>query len=173
MKCARCGSVMEPEAPRTVTATVRDTPVSVTVPAPECPKCGHVAILGKTLRGYTRAAAEAYRRTQGLLTVAEMERARRALGMSREEFSEYVFVGIATFKRWLRGEIQSKPYDKLVRLRTDLVCLEATTSELLERMAAANSSDSPATELRTRRHNQTMAVSMSDQAISCPPTVAA
>ena len=56
--------------------------------------------------------------------------------MSRDEFADFVFVGIATYKRWLRGEIQSKPLDKLVRLRTDLRCLEATASELVNKLSA-------------------------------------
>jgi putative zinc finger/helix-turn-helix YgiT family protein len=129
---------MGPEAPQTVSAEVRGDTVGVTITAPKCGECGHVAILGKTFRIFTRAAADSYRRLHNLLTVEEMERVRKQLGMTREEFAEYVFVGIATFKRWLRGEIQSLAYDKLVRLRTDLQCLERSQTELVERLTAAS-----------------------------------
>jgi putative zinc finger/helix-turn-helix YgiT family protein len=163
MKCIRCGNVMESEAPRSVTGEVRGESVTVVLNAPACPECGHVAILGSRMRQFTRAAADSYRRKKALLTVEEMERVRRQLTLSRDEFAEYVFVGIATYKRWLRGEIQSRAYDKLVRLRTDLQCLENSSNELMERLTAGVGTANTVQTVRTQR----VSGSSGDADVSC------
>lgn len=149
MKCIRCGHTMEPEAPRTVDAELRGLQLSVTVVAPQCPSCGRVAISGKTARAYHRAVSDAYRRKTGLLTTDDINRLRRDLAMTWHEFSEYVFVGIATLKRWMQGEIQSQALDRLVRLRSDLPFLEQTASELVVRLSAVGA-DQCVTALQPR-----------------------
>ncbi len=136
MKCIKCGHTMEPEGPRTVEAEIRGSHVTVSVVAPACPNCGRVALLGKTVRAYHRAVSDAYRQHVGLLTTQELDRLRCDLRMTWKEFAEYVFVGIATLKRWLRGEIQTQALDRLVRLRADLPFLEKTASELAGRLAS-------------------------------------
>ncbi len=137
MKCIRCNSIMDADAPRELHAEYRDKPVSFILNAPGCPTCGHVAVLGKTMKAYTRALADAYRKSEDLMTVAEMEQARKQLGLSRQQFADYVYVGIAAYKRWLRGDVQSRAYDKLVRLRIDLDCIKQSANELVERMIGA------------------------------------
>ena len=135
MKCIKCGHVVEPEGLRTVDAEVKGEHVTVTLKAPQCTNCGRVVILGRHVRAYHRAASDAYRRKFGLLTMEEMDGLRGKLEMKWPEFASYVFVGIATLKRWKRGEIQTQALDRLVRLRTDPRFLEETRIELHARLA--------------------------------------
>ena len=137
MKCIECGHVVEQEALRTVEAELKGERVSVTLNAPQCMNCGRVVILGKNTRACHRAVSDAYRRKVGLLTIGEIDRLRRNLKMTWPEFASYVFVGIATLKRWRRGEIQTQALDRLVRLRADPRFLEEARSELDARLANA------------------------------------
>lgn len=137
MKCIKCGHIVEPEGLRTVDAEVKGEHVTVTLNAPQCTNCGRVVILGRNVRAYHRAASDAYRRKFGLLTTEEIDDLRGNLKMTWPEFASYVFVGIATLKRWRRGEIQTQALDRLVRLRTDPRFLEETRSELHARLAKA------------------------------------
>ncbi len=54
--------------------------------------------------------------------------------MTLPEFASYVSVGIATLKRWRRGEIQTEALDRLVRLRADLQYAESAAGELRARL---------------------------------------
>ena len=135
MKCIKCGHVVAPEALRVVEAELKGEHVSVTLNAPQCMKCGRVVILGRNVRAYHRAVSDAYRRKVGLLTMAEIDNLRRALDMTLPEFASYVSVGIATLKRWRRGEIQTEALDRLVRLRADVQYAERAASELRARLA--------------------------------------
>lgn len=137
MKCIKCGHVVEPEARRTVEAELKGEHVSVEVIAPQCAKCGEVVLLGRHVRAYHRAVSDAYRREVGLLTIDEIDSLRRNLNMTLPEFADYVFVGIATLKRWRRGEIQTQALDRLVRLRADPGFLEEAKAELDRRLADA------------------------------------
>lgn len=137
MKCIKCGHVVEQEAPRTVEAELKGERVSVILKAPQCMNCGRVVILGKNTRAYHRAVSDAYRRKVGLLTIDEINRLRRNLRMTWPDFASFVFVGIATLKRWRRGEIQTQALDRLVRLRADPQFLEKAVSELHARSASA------------------------------------
>ena len=135
MKCIKCGHVVAPEALRVVETELKGEHVSVTLNAPQCMNCGRVVILGRNVRAYHRAVSDAYRRKVGLLTMDEIERLRRNLDMTLAEFASYVSVGIATLKRWRRGEIQTEALDRLVRLRADLQYAESAASELRARLA--------------------------------------
>ena len=137
MKCIKCGNVVEPEAPRTVETELKGERISVEFSAPQCTHCGDVVILGRHVRAYHRAVSDAYRRKVGLLTTDEIDSLRHDLGMTLPEFASYVCVGVATLKRWRRGEVQTEALDRLVRLRADLQYVEAAASELRARLARA------------------------------------
>lgn len=149
MKCSKCGHVMEPPAPQTIEAEVRKTKVQIEVLAPRCGHCGRVGLSGKAIRLHYRAASDAYRRQAKLLTTQDLDRLRRDLKMTWKEFAEYVFVGIATLKRWMRGEIQSEALDRLVRLRTDLQFIEKTATELAGRLASSGISSAAVQPVKT------------------------
>lgn len=137
MKCIKCGHAVEPEALRTVEAELKGEQVSVELNAPQCANCGEVVLLGKHVRAYHRAVSDEYRRRVGLLTIDEIDSLRRNLDMTLPEFADYVFVGIATLKRWRRGEIQTQALDRLVRLQADPGFLEEAKAELDKRLAVA------------------------------------
>jgi hypothetical protein len=92
--------------------------------------------VGRAIRDYDRATADAYRTAQGLLTTKDLETLRQSVGMTRQQFAEHALIGIATLKRWLRGEIQTHAYDMLVRLRTDFGEIQASSKKLTELMTA-------------------------------------
>ncbi len=71
----------------------------------------------------------------GLATIEEIDGLRRNLKMTWPEFASYVSVGIATLKRWKRGEIQTQALDRLVRLQADLRFLNEARSKLKARLA--------------------------------------
>ena len=135
MKCIKCGHPVESEALRTVDAELKGEHVSVTLNVPQCMNCGRVVILGRHSRAYHRAVSEAYRRKMGLATIEEIDGLRRNLKMTWPEFASYVSVGIATLKRWKRGEIQTQALDRLVRLQADLRFLDEARSKLKARLA--------------------------------------
>lgn len=81
--------------------------------------------------------SDAYRRKVGLLTIGEIDRLRRNLAMTWTEFADYVSIGIATLKRWRRGEIQTQALDRLVRLKADPRFIEKALSDLHARLANA------------------------------------
>ena len=137
MKCIKCGHPVESEALRTADAELKGEPVSVTVNVPQCRNCGRVVILGKHSRAYHRAVSEAYRRKMGLATMEEIDSLRRRLKMTWPEFASYVLVGIATLKRWKRGEIQTRALDRLVRLQADPRFLDEARSKLKACLASA------------------------------------
>ena len=134
MKCIKCGHPVGPEALRAVDAELKGERVSVTLNVPQCGHCGRVVILGKHSRAYHRAVSEAYRRKMGLATVEEIDGLRRSLRMTWPEFANYVAVGIATIKRWKRGEIQTQALDRLVRLQADPRFLEEARNKLKARL---------------------------------------
>lgn len=138
MKCIKCGHPVEPEALRVVDAELKGERVSVTLNVPQCGNCGRVVILGKHSRAYHRAVSEAYRRKMGLVTIEEIDGLRRNLRMTWPEFASYVAVGIATIKRWKRGEIQTQALDRLVRLQADPHFLEEARNKLKARLACAS-----------------------------------
>ena len=96
----------------------------------KCIKCGHV------VEPEAPRTLEAYRRRVGLLTMDEVS-LRRNLNMTLPAFASYVSVGVATLKRWRRGEIQTEALDHLVRFRADLQYAERAASELRVRLARA------------------------------------
>lgn len=137
MKCIKCGQRVEPEALRTFDAELRGRRVSVRLRVPWCAPCNRPVILGQKVRAYHRVVSDAYRREVGLLTTGEIDGFRRSLNMTWPEFADYLFIGIATLKRWNRGEIQTQALDRLVRLRADPSFLERAASELHERLTKA------------------------------------
>jgi len=62
-----------------------------------------------------RALSDAYRKTKGLLTSAEIRKARQRLGWTQEQLAKALGVGIASVKRWEGVHIQTKSMDNLLR----------------------------------------------------------
>jgi putative zinc finger/helix-turn-helix YgiT family protein len=147
MKCIKCGGLLREPRPLQVEGEVRGVPVNVMMDARECPRCGHRAIAGAQMGEFLSKTADAYRHLRGLLTSQELRRARARLGMSQQQFAEYLEVGSASVKRWELGEIQTPAMDQLVRLKTDVAFAEKMIARLIDRVAygrrGARASDAP------------------------------
>ena len=147
MRCIKCGHQIGPATPVTLEAEVRGEIFAVEVTAPRCHNCGRVVLNSRARRMHFRAASDAYRKQHGLLTAAEIYRLRRGLGMTWKQFADYVGIGVATFKRWMGGEIQSEAYNSLVRLKADLKYAEQAASDLLAMLTLHSECVQPAIEV--------------------------
>lgn len=80
-----------------------------------CDRCG-VEADDLTLAGRNQQAiAEAYRQAVGLLTSEEIVRGRKDHGWSQEELAKSIGVGVASVKRWEKGQIQTHVMDRAMR----------------------------------------------------------
>src|SRR4051794_24664882 len=102
MKCVKCGHAME-TGPTTLTTEVRGEQVQVEIVATKCSGCERVVLGRKARRAYIRAAGDAYRSQNDLLTSKEIDVLRRNLAMTWKQFADYLGVGLATLKRWMGG----------------------------------------------------------------------
>jgi HTH-type transcriptional regulator/antitoxin MqsA len=92
---------------------------TVTVPGFACTSCDYQTIDNSQSSDFTKAVSDAYKTAHGLLTGAELKEHRGMLGMSQQEFADYLGVGPASVKRWESGQIQDRAMDELIRLKTD------------------------------------------------------
>jgi putative zinc finger/helix-turn-helix YgiT family protein len=91
--------------------------VDITLPVESyvCPECGFEAGTIESAGAIQMALADAYRAKKGLLTGAEIKSMRKARGLSQQDLSKLMDVGIASIKRWETGLIQSRSMDKILR----------------------------------------------------------
>jgi putative zinc finger/helix-turn-helix YgiT family protein len=97
---------------------VRGESYTVQTAGLECPSCGYKTIDGPESTEFARKLADAYRSAHGLLTSEQIRGQRERLGMSQQEFAEFLPAGIAAVKRWEMGKIQERRFDDLIRQRT-------------------------------------------------------
>ena len=171
MKCIKCGHTMNKEASHMLDADVRGEHVQVEVLAPQCPHCGRIVLTARGRRMYSRAAADAYRGHHDLLTAKQIDEMRRNLGMTWKQFAEYVGVGVATLKRWMRGEIQTGALDTLVRFKADPDYARSALDELTSRLAievptTAEVVEAPARRTMRRRVNFSEVAIVADTQLS-------
>ena len=92
---------------------------TVTVPGFSCTSCNYKTINNSQSGEFTKAVSDAYKTAHGLLTGAALRERRAMLGMSQQDFADYLGVGPASIKRWESGQIQDRAMDQLIRLKTD------------------------------------------------------
>lgn len=102
-----------------VDATVKGETFAVECDAMVCSRCGFQVLTPGQSDAYAVASADGYRRRHGLLTADEIRGYRQALGMTQQEFAEYLRVGVASVKRWEAGLIQDAAMDELMRCKCD------------------------------------------------------
>ncbi len=95
--------------------TFRGIPVKFEAEHFVCPVCGFTADDIPTAAANQRALSDAYRKSAGLLTGDEIIEGRKRLGWSQERLAKAVNVGIASIKRWEKGQIQTPVMDKALR----------------------------------------------------------
>src|ERR1022692_259899 len=91
----------------------------VTVSGLRCHECGFETVDSEQSAEFTKAVSDAYRVAHGLLTGRKIRIRRSRLGMSQQQFADYLGTGVASVKRWESGQIQDRAMDQLIRLKTD------------------------------------------------------
>lgn len=134
MKCLECDKgKMRRQSARTP-HEVRGLRFEVEGTALVCSKCGFQMIPADLLEEHGRLVDEAYRRAAGLLSANGIRAARSHLGMSQQQFAEYLAVGEASVKRWELGALPDKSSDDLIRLKTDPEFAQRSLEELCRRL---------------------------------------
>ncbi len=91
--------------------------LSVEVEYAVCQHCGEEMILPDQIRRNDCRVRDAWRKTDGLLTGAEIAELRKKLGLTQQEAANVFGGGVNAFSKYERGEvIQSEGMDKLMRL---------------------------------------------------------
>lgn len=100
---------------RTEETTFRGRDVRYEIETWACETCGLEAEDTSLAGENQRALSEAYRKAAGLLTSADIVEGRKERGWSQEELARAVNVGVASVKRWERGQIQTPVMDGALR----------------------------------------------------------
>jgi putative zinc finger/helix-turn-helix YgiT family protein len=96
-----------------------------------CPECRYTTLRSGQFDGYRTKLADAYRAEQGLLTSQQIRETRNRLGMSQEEFADYLGVGVASVKRWELGKSQDSSMDELIRIKSSYARAEQNLLDVL------------------------------------------
>jgi len=130
VNCLRCGSELEKKVTR-MNGKYAGEPYRVSAQAMVCPHCGYAALHASQMDAFSTRLADAYRKRHGLLTSSEIRKTRSELGMSQEEFAEYLSVGVASVKRWELGKVQEKSMDDLIRIKCSLPSARRNVARLM------------------------------------------
>lgn len=130
MNCFRCGAELK-EKNAAMTAAYAGKEYSVKTKAMVCSECGYKTLRADQFDAFRTATADVYRADQGLLTSAQIRELRSRLGMSQNQFADYLGVGIASIKRWELGKAQEPSNDELIRLKTSLSRAEQNVLDVL------------------------------------------
>lgn len=124
IECFKCGGEMEARV-AAVEGEYDGEKFTVETEALACKMCGFTTVDRPHLDEYYTKVADAYRTKRGLLTSQQILSIRERMGMSQEEFAEFLCVGIASVKRWEHGKAQEPAKDRLIRLQTDSTAAES------------------------------------------------
>jgi putative zinc finger/helix-turn-helix YgiT family protein len=119
MTCFECGRDGLQPATVHLTGTRHGEPFTVELQGVKCGECGFETVDSIQSVEFSQLVSDAYRRAHGLLTSAEIRTRRARLGLSQQEFADYLGTGSASVKRWEVGQIQDRAMDALIRLKTD------------------------------------------------------
>lgn len=135
MTCVSCKTgILEHTDFAKIPGELKGTKVLVNMPGLTCPNCGYTTIPGSAMPEYMRLVADAYRKKVGLLTSLEIRSRRKLLGMSQDDFADYLGVGKASVRRWELGQVQEQAMDNLMRLKTDIDAARANYLLVAERL---------------------------------------
>ena len=105
-----------------------------------CRKCSFKTIPGERMAEFALAVADAYRKAHALLTSADLKKRRAMLGMTQQQFADYLGVGVASVKRWEAGQIQDEAMNNLISVRTDFATATRNLNEIIHRLAKPSQS---------------------------------
>jgi putative zinc finger/helix-turn-helix YgiT family protein len=118
-KCISCdASDLQPGTVE-LKGVVRGEEFTVEMQGLVCPNCRYTTIEGGDMPEYGRLLADKYRAKHGLLGSAQIRARRERLGLSQQNFADYLKRGVASVKRWEMGKIQDPDNDRHIREMTD------------------------------------------------------
>jgi len=138
MTCINCGNAAMNAGPVQLTGNFRDARVTVRMQGWVCAQCNYETITGGQMGQFQRLVADEYKRTNGLLTSEDLRSWRQRLRMSQKRFALHLGIGIATLKRWERGDIQSPQMDQWIRVKTDPQAAQALLEEVYKLYATTS-----------------------------------
>lgn len=119
MKCVICDSENVIDTTIRRDEVVKEIPITYVAHVLKCVDCSNEMSSPAMMKLNMNASADAYRKVSGLLTSMDIVSYRSSLGMSQNEYAEYLGVGSASVKRWETGFIQDKASDNLIRAKSD------------------------------------------------------
>lgn len=119
MKCIICDSENIKDTTVRRDEVIKEVPITYVAHVLKCANCGNEMSTTTMMKANLNASADAFRKASGLLTSEEIIAYRSSLGMSQNDFAEYLGVGSASIKRWETGHIQDKASDILIRAKSD------------------------------------------------------
>lgn len=125
MKCIICDSENVKETTVRRDEVIKDTPVTYVAHVLICANCRNEMSTPTMMKANLNASADAFRKASSLLTSEEIISHRNNLGMTQNEFADYLGVGSASIKRWETGHIQDRASDNLIRAKSDPFYVEA------------------------------------------------
>lgn len=93
----------------------RGVDISFASEAYVCPVCGLETATIEQASSIQKNISDAYRKTVGLITGAEIREKRKQSNLSQEDLAERMKVGVASIKRWEGSQIQTKSMDTALR----------------------------------------------------------
>lgn len=134
LKCPECHQGTLETRVTDLQGKVRGENITIASDALVCPTCGFKTIPRAKMGEFALRVADGYRENHGLLTSAQIKDRRADLGMTQQQFANYIGVGVASVKRWELGQIQDEAMNTLILLKTDLQAAEANVAELSARL---------------------------------------
>lgn len=119
-ECSLCGGVLEMKT-EPVSVRIGERHVEVSFTHRKCDSCGEVFHRPDESRALRQAAAAEIRRQDGLLIQSEVADVRHLLGLTQDEFDNFINAGKKTSARWETGAVaQSGAADSLIRILRDV-----------------------------------------------------
>lgn len=134
LKCPECDERYLQLAITELTGTTHGESFAIASDALVCPNCGFKTIPVEKMGEFALRVSDAYREKHRLLTSSRIKDRRLDLGMSQQQFANYLGVGSSSVKRWELGQIQDKAMNNLMVLKTDLDAARENVIEVSTRL---------------------------------------
>ena len=136
MKCPKCNKANVKIGNKNVVQEIKGQTIEFISEVHICPKCNFSFFDNDQADKIALAASNVYRKQNQLLTSEEIVAYRNHLGMTQQEFADFIPAGIASIKRWEGIGIQDVSLDQLIRLKCDPVNLTKAAANIDERSKA-------------------------------------
>jgi putative zinc finger/helix-turn-helix YgiT family protein len=134
LKCPECDKRRLQLTITELSGTTHGESFAIVSDALVCPNCGFKTIPTEKMGEFALRVSDAYREKHQLLTSCQIKDRRLDLGMSQQQFANYLGVGSSSVKRWELGQIQDKAMNNLMVLKTDLGAARENVIEVSARL---------------------------------------